>query len=74
MTTIRTDRCTASDVEHGHIDYYTSRCPTCHLIRGNAPSERDYLAEAHAILDGTSLLEPERAHLQALLEQTRRTP
>jgi hypothetical protein len=41
-------------------------------LKGDEP-ERNFLAEAHAILDGTSLLLPERAHLQALL-QARWTP
>lgn len=34
-------------------------------------SERNYLAEAFAILDGTSALLPERAHLQALIDEGR---
>lgn len=42
----------------------TVRCP-----------ERDYLVEAFAIMDGTSALLPERAHLQAVLNaMKRRTP
>jgi hypothetical protein len=44
-------------------------CDQCLQIHSDGVKcpQRDYLAEAHAILDGTSLLEPERAHLRALL-------
>lgn len=32
---------------------------------------RDYLAEAHAILEGATMLLPERAHLEALAQEYR---
>lgn len=42
-------------------------------VRSDEPA-RDYLTEAFAILDGTSALLPERAHLQAMLNAMKRTP
>ena len=46
------------------------RCLQTHSDTTRCPA-RNYLAEAFAILDGTSALLPERAHLQALIDEGR---
>lgn len=39
------------------------------MLRNLVEPERDYLLESYAILGGHTMLQPERRHLEALLEQ-----